>query len=120
MAKFIVKTTNTGIKFVFEDNGKTLVDSEVYTTEAACMNGVESVKRNAVGGIEDQTVEGFEVLAHPKFEVYADKAGDIRLRIKAKNGQIVASSPAFKEKAAAIAAVECVKKEAPEAPVEKV
>ena len=120
MAKFVIKTTNTGIKFLFEDNGKSLVDSEVYTSEAACMNGVDSVRRNAGGGVEDQTIEGFETLAHPKFEVYADKAGDFRFRIKAKNGQIVASSPAFKDKAAALAAVECVKKEAPDAEVEKV
>ena len=119
MAKFVVKTVNTGIKFVFEENGKSLLDSEVYTTESACINGVESVRKNAAGGVEDQTVEGFETIGHPKFEVYADKAGDIRFRLKAKNGQIVASSPAFKEKAAALEAVECIKAAAPEAEIEK-
>jgi uncharacterized protein YegP (UPF0339 family) len=37
-------------------NGEIIAASEAYTTKAACMNGIESVKTNApVAEIEDQT-----------------------------------------------------------------
>ena len=57
MGKFVVKRTNTGIKFDLKaGNGEVIATSEVYTTEAACMKGIESVRNNCVGEIEDQTV----------------------------------------------------------------
>ena len=69
MGKFVVRKTNTGVKFDLKaTNGQVIATSEVYTTEAACLKGIESVKNNCVGGIEDQTVENFEVIKHPKFE----------------------------------------------------
>lgn len=37
-------------------NNEIIASSEAYTTKAACMNGIESVKENApVAEIEDQT-----------------------------------------------------------------
>ena len=61
MGKFLVKQTKSGFKFDLKaGNGETIATSEVYTTEAACMNGVESVRKNApAANVEDQTVEGF-------------------------------------------------------------
>ena len=48
MGKFVMKETATGFKFALKaGNGETIADSEVYTTEAACLNGIESVKKNA-------------------------------------------------------------------------
>ena len=87
MGKFLVKQTKSGFKFDLKaGNGETIATSEVYTTEAACMNGVESVRKNApAANVEDQTVEGFTAATHPKFEVYADKAGEFRFRLKARN-----------------------------------
>ena len=83
MGKFIVKTTETGIKFdLLGADGAVLLSSEVYSGERACLNGVESVKKSCLGGIEDQTVEGFEALSHPKFEVYVDQGGKFRFRLK--------------------------------------
>ena len=39
-------------------NNEIIAVSESYTTKAACMNGIESVKANApIAEIEDQTVE---------------------------------------------------------------
>lgn len=119
MGKFIVKQTKTGYKFDLKaTNGEIIATSEVYSTETACLNGVESVKNCVVGGVEDQTVEGFEVLKHPKFEVYADKAGEFRFRLKAKNGQIIAVSEGYKTKPNCLNGVESVKKNAPDAPIE--
>ena len=116
--KFIVKTTNTGIKFDYLGaDGQVLVTSEVYTAVNACLHGVDSVRKICAGGIEDQTVAGFEQLTHPKFEVYVDQGGKFRFRLKAVNGQIVASSNPFADKAACLAAVKEVKDTAPEAKI---
>ena len=121
MGKFIVKTTNTGIKFDLKaGNGEVIATSEVYASKAACLNGIESVKNSCVGGIEDQTVEGFEAVKHPKFEIYLDKGGEYRFRLKARNGEIIAVSEGYKAKASCINGIESVKKNAPDAPTEEV
>ena len=122
MGKFIVKTTKTGIKFDLKaTNGEVIATSEVYESEASCMKGIESVMTNApIANVEDQTVEGFEVLKHPKFEVYVDKAGEFRFRLKARNGQIIAVSEGYKAIASCMNGIESVKKNAVDAPIEKV
>ena len=119
MGKFVIRKTNTGIKFDLKaGNGEVIATSEVYTTEAACKNGIESVMKNApVANVEDQTVEGFATEKHPKFEVYEDKAGEFRFRLKATNGQIIAVSEGYKAKASCMNGIESVKKNAPEADV---
>ena len=55
MGKFVIRNTNTGIKFDLKaTNGQVIATSEVYTTEAACMKGVESVMKNApIAAVED-------------------------------------------------------------------
>ena len=118
MGKFVVKETNTGFKFDLKaTNGQVIATSEVYTTKAACLNGIESVRKNCVGGVEDQTVEGFEPVKHPKFEMYADKAGEFRFRLKATNGEAIAVSEGYKAKESCANGIESVKKNAPEAEV---
>ena len=116
MGKFVMKKVKTGVKFNLKaTNGEIIATSEVYTTERACKKGIESVRKCCVGGIEDQTVENFEVLKHPKFEVYTDKAGEFRFRLKARNGQIVAVGEGYKKKASCLNGIESIKKNAPEA-----
>ena len=68
MGKFVVKHTKTGIKFDLKaTNGQVIATSEVYNSKDACMNGIESVKKNsAVAQVEDQTVENFEKQKNPK------------------------------------------------------
>lgn len=119
MGKFVIKKTNTGIKFDLKaGNGEVIATSEVYESEAACKNGVASVAKNApVAAVEDQTVEGFATEKHPKFEVYEDKAGEFRFRLKATNGQVIAVSEGYKAKASCLNGIESVKKNAPEAEI---
>ncbi len=121
MGKFVVKETNTGIKFDLKaSNGEVIATSEVYTTEAACMNGIKSVSTNApVANLEDQTVEGYEAAKHPKFEVYEDKAGEYRFRLKARNGEVIATSEGYKQKTSCLNGVESVRKNAVDAPIVK-
>ena len=119
MGKFVIRKTATGIKFDLKaGNGEVIATSEVYESEAACKNGVESVRRNApAANIEDQTVEGFEKAKCPKFELYTDKAGEFRFRLKATNGQVIAVSEGYKAMASCKNGVESVKKNAPDAAV---
>ena len=119
MGKFVIRTTKTGVKFDLKaTNGQVIATSEVYTTEAACRNGIESVMKNApVANVEDQTVEGYAVQKHPKFEIYADKAGEFRFRLKATNGQVIAVSEGYKAMASCVNGVESVKKNAVDAEI---
>lgn len=120
MGKFVVKETATGVKFDLKaGNGEVIATSEVYTTESACMNGIESVKTCCVGEIEDQTAEPVVEVKHPKFELYQDKAGEFRFRLKAKNGQVIATSEGYKAKTSCLNGIESVKKNAPEAEIQK-
>ncbi len=45
-----------------------------------------------------------------KFEVYTDKAGEFRFRLKAGNGQTILSSEGYKTKASCMNGIESVKK----------
>ena len=119
MGKFVIRKTNTGIKFDLKaGNGEVIATSEVYSSENACRNGIASVMKNApVAGIEDQTVEGFARAKHPKFEIYKDKAGEFRFRLKATNGQVIATGEGYKAMAGCKNGIESIKKNAPDAVV---
>lgn len=121
MSKFVIRNVASGIKFDLKaTNGQVIATSEVYETKVACVNGIESVRKNApVAAFEDQTAEGFEVATNPKFEMYQDKAGEYRFRLKARNGQIVAISEGYTTKAACENGIESVRKNAPEAQTEQ-
>ncbi len=101
MGKFVMKpTANGGFKFDLKaGNGEIIASSQIYKSEASCKAGIESVRNNCAAAVEDQTVENFEVKKHPKYEVYTDKAGEFRFRLKAKNGEIIATSEGYKAKA---------------------
>ncbi|MBQ8696956.1 MAG: YegP family protein [Clostridia bacterium] len=118
MGKFVVRETATGFKFDLKaGNGEVIATSEVYSAKAACLNGVDSVKANCVGEVEDQTADAVDVKKHPKFELYTDKAGEYRFRLKAKNGEVIATSEGYKTKASCENGIESVKKNAPDAEV---
>lgn len=122
MGKFEVKQVKTGYKFNLKaGNGEIIAVSEVYSTESACLNGIESVRKNAAAAaVEDQTVEGFEAQKHPKFEVYQDKAGEYRFRLKAKNGEIIATGESYKAKAGCLNGIDSIKRNVEDSPVVKV
>ena len=121
MGKFEIKNTKTGIKFNLKaGNGEVIATSEVYTTEAACRKGIESVRKNALSAIEDQTVEPIEVQKHPKYEVYMDNAGEYRFRLKARNGEIIAVGEGYKKKTSCLNGIDSIKRNAPEAEIVKI
>lgn len=119
MGKFVVRKTNTGVKFDLKaGNGEVIATSEVYSSEDACKKGIASVQKNApVAGVEDQTVADFEKVKHPKFEVYNDKAGEFRFRLKATNGEIIAVSEGYTAMKSCLNGIESVKKNAVDAAI---
>ena len=121
MGKFVVKATKTGLVFNLKaGNGEVIATSEIYTTEAACMKGVESVRKNAAEAkFEDQTVAEEAAVTNPKFELYTDKAGEFRFRLKARNGEVIAISEGYKAKASCLNGIDSVRRNAPDAAVEK-
>jgi uncharacterized protein YegP (UPF0339 family) len=73
------------------------------------------VRRRAIGGAKTLTVqaseqEGAEMAG--KFEIYKDKAGEFRFRLKAGNGQTILASEGYKQKASANNGIQSVKKNA--------
>ena len=122
MGKFVIKTTKTGVKFDLKaGNGEVIGTSEVYSSEAACANGIESVKANAaVANLADSTVEPAIEAKCPKFEIFLDKAGEYRFNLKARNGEIILSSEGYKAKASCQNGIESVRKNAPDAAVETI
>jgi len=119
MGKFIVKTTKSGnFRFnLLATNGQVIATSQNYKSQKTCEEGIASVKSNALAHVEDQTVEGYEVLTHPKYELYQDNAGEFRFRLKAKNGQIIVTGEGYASKANCQNGIASIGKNAPEAPV---
>ena len=54
-----------------------------------------------------------------KFEVYKDGRGEYRFRLKAANGEIIATSEGYSSKSACLNGIESVKKNAPEAEIKE-
>ncbi len=120
MGKFVIKPAKSG-GYVFNlkaGNGEIIANSEVYNSLDACKNGVQSVKTNAPeAALEDQTAEGYATEKNPKFEMYTDKAGEFRFRLKAKNGQIIATGEGYKAKSGCKNGIESIRKNATDAEV---
>lgn len=119
MGKFVIKKTNTGVKFDLKaSNGQVIATSEVYNSMDACKNGIASVAKNApAAAVEDQTVDGFVTEKNPKFEIYKDKADEFRFRLKASNGQVIAQSEGYTTHANCVNGVDSVKKNAVDAEI---
>ena len=120
MGKFVIsKAKNEEYTFVLKaTNGQIILEAgETFSTLATCKNSIESVKKNALAHVEDQTVENPETVTHPKYELYTDKAGEYRWRLKARNGEPIGKSEGYKAKASAINGIESVGRNAPEAEV---
>ena len=122
MGKFVISKTKNG-EFTFNlkaGNGEIILTaSESYTSMSGCQGGIASVQKNALAHVEEQTAEGFEELTHPKFEVYKDKAGEFRFRLKARNGENIGKSESYKRKDSCMKGIASVGKNAPDAKIEE-
>ena len=83
MGKFVISLRKNG-EFQFNlkaTNGQVILTSEGYTTKAACLNGIESVRKN--GPVEE------------RYEVKVAKNGKPFFNLKASNGQVIGSSQMY-------------------------
>lgn len=121
MGKFVIRRTNTGIKFDLKaGNGEVIATSEVYKSLNSCRNGAASVKKNApIANLEDQTAEEYAKEKCPKFEMYIDKSGEYRFRLKATNGQTIATSEGYSAKAGCLNGIDSVKRNASDAEIDE-
>ena len=120
MGKFVItKAKNEEYTFCLKaTNGQVIMTAgETFKTLASCKNSIESVKKNALSHVEDQTVENFETVTHPKFELYTDKAGEFRFRLKARNGEPIGKSEGYKSKDSALNGIDSIGRNAPEGEV---
>ena len=119
MGKFVIRQVPSGVKFdLHAANGQVILTSEVYTTLANCRKGLESVRKNALKAkFEDRTDPDHPSLTNPKFELYQDRAGAYRFRLKARNGEIIAVSEPYTARAGCLNGIESVKKNAAEAEI---
>ncbi|MBQ6780648.1 MAG: YegP family protein [Treponema sp.] len=116
--KFILDKAKNGFKFnLVAGNNEIIATSEVYVSKTNAKKGIESVRKNCTAEIEDQTVEGYATLRNPKFEIYKDKAGKFRYRLKASNGEIIASGEGYTTKQNVKNGIESIKTNAPAAEV---
>lgn len=105
MGKFEVSVRKNG-EYQFNlkaTNGQVILSSEGYTTKAACINGVESVKKNAA--------------EEKRFEKLEAKNGKFYFTLKATNGQIIGQSQMYASEASRDNGIASVQKNAPEAEV---
>ena len=94
--KFVIKKTDKG-NFVYKlfayGNKCVAIGAQAYESLGGVKGGIASVSRiAATSPIENQTLKSYETLKFPKWEIYADKKGEFRLRLYAANGNLVATT----------------------------
>lgn len=99
------------------NNNRVISSFQTYASVANAKIGIESVRKNCAAPVEDQTVEGYEVLKHPKYEVYLDVGGKPRFRLKASNGEIIAVSQVYADKSSCIKGIASIGSHAPDADI---
>ena len=121
MSKFVIRRVASGVKFDLKAaNGQVIATSESYRTRAACDKGIASVQKNApAAAVEDQTEDGYAVRSNPKFELYSDRSGKFRFRLKARNGKVVAVSESYTTRAGCEKGIESVRVNAADAETEQ-
>ena len=118
MAQFLIKKTKTGYTFNLKvSNKETVATSEVYNTKDSCKRGIKSVIKNAKAQVEDQTQNEIKKVHVPKYEIYKDKKGEFRFRLKAGNAQIIAIGEGYKSLAACKNGIASIGKNAAKAEV---
>jgi uncharacterized protein YegP (UPF0339 family) len=109
MAKFEVYQSGKKNEFRFRlkaDNGQTILSSEGYSSRAACVNGITSVKKNA----KDPKRVAKSVTSNKMF----------RFAVTAGNNEIVGISQNYKSESGRDNGIDSVKRNAAKAEVKEV
>lgn len=87
-------------------NGQIIMTGEAYNSKDACLSGIESIRKNS----QKETA----------FEVYEDKKGGFRFRMKAGNGEIIGQGESYTAKSGCMNGIASIKKNAPDAKIVEV
>jgi len=106
MAKFVIaKRSNGELHFNLKSgNGQTILSSEGYASKANCVNGIESVRKNA----QDDS----------KYDCKTSANGKFYFNLKATNGQIIGTSEMYESESSRKSGIAAVKANAPDATVD--
>jgi uncharacterized protein len=109
MAKFEVYQSGKKEEFRFRlkaDNGQIILSSEGYTSKAACLNGIESVKKNSADS--------------KKFTKTKTPSNMFRFALIAANNQIIGTSQNYKSERGCKNGIESVKRVAAKSVIKEV
>lgn len=120
MGKYVIARSKSGFRFnLLALNGQIIGSSEVYTAKISCLTGIESVRRNApTAPLADLSAGNAAALPCPRFELYTDRAGAYRFRLRARNGKIILVGEGYARKDGCLKGIESVRKNA-DSPVEE-
>jgi uncharacterized protein YegP (UPF0339 family) len=79
-------------------NGQVILTGEGYNSKSSCLDGIESVKKNSK---KDSL-----------FEIYQDKKGEYRFRLKAANGETIGQGEGYNKRSGCTRCIESIKKNA--------
>jgi len=114
----IVKGRDDQFRFCLRaGNGEIVTASVSFQTEEICRAALEVSRRISASEIEDQTSPKCVTLDCPKYEIYSDKAGEFRFRLKDKKGNTLCISEGYRSKRSCQNGIASVAKNAPDAPV---
>jgi len=121
MSKFVIREVESGIKFdLMAPNGQSILTSEVYRSRAACRKGIASIRKSVPAApLEDRTEADFPSFPNPRFELYRDRGGQYRFRLRSRNGKIIGISEGYAAKGGALNGIDSVRRNAPEAEIEE-
>jgi uncharacterized protein len=98
MGKFIIKKSKSGEHFfnLHADNNQAILTSEMYSSKAACNNGIESVRKHSA---DDN-----------RYERKVSTNNKHYFNLKASNGQVIGKSEMYESSAGMEKGIESVKK----------
>ena len=105
MGKFVVTVRKDG-DFQFNllaTNGQVILTSQGYASKASCLNGIESVKKNAQN--------------EAQFDKKVAKNGKPYFNLMATNGQVIGASQMYASERTMLAGIASVMRNAPDSPV---
>ena len=79
--------------------GQVVLTGEGYNSKAACVDGIESVRKNS----QKETA----------FELYVDKKGEHRFRLKAPNGETIGQGEGYSSKSGCVKGIASIRRNAP-------
>ena len=123
MGRFVIDVKPGNVMFsLHARNGEPIATSPTFPSLSVAKRCVESVRRLAARtdvGLDDCSVRtkdpDAKPVKNPKFELYKDKNGAFRFRLRARNGEVVLNSSSYTTKASCKNGIASVIKNAPDA-----